>query len=812
MKYLLRRLLAQPGFTTVAILSLALGIGASVAMFSVVYGALLQPLSYPQPARLISVHETIPEFAARFPLAPVETGSFSAWRARAITLAGLALFEPTALDLTGRGEPEHLYAEQVSASMFSVLGVRPRLGRDFFAGDDQPGHVHVVILSDALWRNEFHADPGIIGQTLDLNGRLNQVVGVMAPGFRFPFADELGPIIGEDPDAARPPQLFQPAGVDLAQEHFDNFNYGVFARLKPGVTPARAQAELETLTAAALRAEKAPIPHIGIVVTPLRDQIAGNDTLGLWLLLAAVGAILLIVCLNLSNLMLVRVHGRGHELAIRLALGADRRRLARAVVGEGVALAAAGGGLGVLAAWWAVRALVASAPAGIPRLDQIGIQPLVLLAACGIALASGILFSLGPALRAARSHPQAALRGGGRGASDTAQKLRVRQVLVGAQAALSALLLAVAGMLGASYLRLMGVGAGFQPSHVLTVTTEWTGASAPRRTFLQSALEKLRALPGVEAVGLSDNLPLSGFGQTQIAGLVHDPRPEVQRPLVERRDVSSGYFAALGIPLLEGRDLDAADLAAAAQTKPGSMAAVVSLSMANKFWPGRDPIAQQFVIGERDLNTVVGVAADVHADGLAVAPELTIYVPFTYQVPITAGFALRARTDDPAQLAAAVRAAIWSAQPNATIPAIATMDDLVSSSVGPRRFQLTLVGLFALCGLALAGLGIYGVVAYSVECRAAEIGIRIAMGARTGNLIEMILRQGLTPVLAGLVLGLAAALAAGRLLASLLFGVQATNPAVLAGVAVLLVGVAAGACWIPAQRATRVDPCLTLRQ
>lgn len=533
--------------------------------------------------------------------------------------------------------------------------------------------------------------------------------------------------------------------------------------------------------------------------------------MGLWLLLGAVGAILLIVCLNLANLMLVRVHGRAHELAIRVALGANRRRLAQEVVGEGVALAAAGGVLGVLAAWWAVRALVASAPAGIPRLDQVGIGPLVLLVACGTALASGVLFSLGPALRAGRTHPQAALRAGGRGASDTAQRLRVRQILVGAQAALSALLLVVAGLLAASYLHLMGVRAGFQPAHVLTATTEWTGDPVPRRAFLQSALEKLRALPGVEAAGLSSDLPLSGFGQTQTASLVNDPRPEVQRPLAERRDVSAGYFAALGIPLLEGRDLDAADLAAAALPKHGAMAAVVSLAAANKLWPGRDPLGQQFVVGGSELHTVVGVVADVHADGLAVAPELTIYVPFTYQVPEAAGFVLRTRTDDPARLAAAVRAAIWSAQPNANIPTIATMDEVVASSAAPRRFQLTLVALFALCALVLAALGIYGTVAYSVERRAAEIGIRMTLGASAGNLVGMVVRQGLTPVFAGLALGLVAALACGRLLASLLFGVRASDPIVLAAVCVLLLAVAALACALPARRAARISPLETLR-
>lgn len=812
---ILRRLRQSPGFTLTAVLSLALGIGATTAVFSIVQGALLQPLPYPAASRLVSIHESIPQFARRYPEVPVDTGSYAAWQGHTRTLEALGLLEPGTFDLTGYGQPSQVLAMAVSSSLFGVLGARPRLGRGFTADDDQPQHNHVIVLSDAFWRSQFHADPGVVGRSVDLNGQPNQIVGVLPASFHFPFGDELGPFLGDNMPHA--PDLFRPLGLNLAQDPFDSWNYGVFGRLRPGATAAQAQAELTVLTAAAIHAAKAPIPRLDVHVTSLRDQIVGQHTLGLWLLMAAVGAVLLIVCLNLANLLLVRVHGRGHELAIRTALGAGRARMAREVLAEGLALAAVGGLVGVAAAEWAVRALVALAPAGIPRLDQVRVNVPVLGFALLASLLSGLAFTLGPALRAGRNDPQAALRAGGRGASDTAARLRLRQCLVAGQAALSALLLVAAGLLASSYWHLLSADTGFQAQRVLTAETEWNAASRPQAAaFDQAALANLRALPGVQAAGLINYLPLQGSGNTQVLGTVHDPRPFVQRPVAERRDVSPGYLEAMGIPLLSGRGFTDADMAQAAgalaQKTPPAVAAIVSAGAAAKLWPGRDPLGQECVVGGNTLLRIIGVAGDVRADSLAQTAELTVYIPFTYYSPRSAAFTLRTAGSDPAALAGAVRAAIWRAQPAVTIPTVETMGAVIASSTASRRFQLWLVLGFAGCALLLAALGIYGIVSYTVERRTGEICVRAAMGASPRQLFRWVVRQGLAPVAAGVAAGLAAALLAGRLLASLLFGVRAYDPATFALVAALLLATALAACLLPARRATRVAPSLALRQ
>lgn len=810
----LRRLLAAPGFTAIAVLTLAIGIGANTAIFSIVDGALLRPLAYSQPGQLVSLHENIPQFAQRYPEVPVDTGSYSAWQ-KAHSFSSMALLEPGTADMTGAGEPQQVQIMAISASMFQVLGVQPQLGRAFTQAEDQPKANHVVVLSHAFWRSQFHGDPSVIGRTIDLNGSPNQVIGVMPASFAFPHGDALGPFLGEE--APRAADLFEPMGLDLAKGAFDNWNYGVYARLRPGVSLEQGRAELQVLTAAALAATKVPQAanmKLNVLITPLRDQIVGQHSLGIWLLLAAVGAILLIVCLNLANLLLVRVHGRAHEIAIRTSLGASRGQLVREVVDEGVVLGLIGGGLGVLAAWWAVDALVSAAPAGIPRLSDVHLNVSVLLFALGLALFSGLIFSLGPALRAAGSDPQQALRAGGRGASDTASRMRVRQTLVGAQAALSALLLIVAGLLTASYVRLMNVNTGFQGAHTLTIDTGWAAVKNADHVeaYQAAALDKLRALPGVQDAGLISTLPLNGTADTQIMGYVHDTRPMVQRSLAEHRDISPGYFAALGIPLVRGRDLDAQDMAAAAAHTKAPLSAVISQSTADKMWPGRDPLGQQFVMGNDQVNVVVGVTGDVRTDGLQKAPVDLVYGPYTVYPHMQATYTLRVSSSNPDGLAAAARTAIWSAEPAATIPNIRTMDAVVAASTASRRFQLWLVLAFAVCAVLLAALGIYGVVAYTIERRTAEIGLRMTLGAQSRDLVRMVMRQGLTPVVIGLAAGIVVALAAGHLLASFLFGVQASDPGVVGGVGLILLLVGALACAVPAVRALRTDPATVLRQ
>lgn len=822
----LRRLAQAPGFAIIAIFTLALGIGANTAIFSLVDGVLLRPLTFPHPEQLVALEQSIPEFAQKFPAFPVNARSFFVWRRDSKLLAGISILQPNnwVLSSNGSGSPTRISGAMVSAGIFRTLGVTPLLGRGFLPEEDLPGKNYVVMLSNEFWRSQFHSDPSVIGRIVDLDGHPNQIVGVLPESLHFPHGAELGQFFAPSGGDA-PMQVFQPLGTDVSQgRNVGNFNYLAIVRMKPGVNAAQLKAEFDVIEAAMLSATHAPADiHVHTIVTSLRDSFVGSRALGIWMLLAAVAAILLIVCLNLANLLLVRVHGQGQEIAIRVALGASRGRLMRETVLEALLLAAGGGLLGVLAAEAALHWLVHAAPAGLPRLDEVSLNPAVLAFALLLALACGMLFSIWPAMRAARTDPQRALRSGGRSASDSGQKLRLRSWLVGAQAALAALLLIVAGLLVASYMVLLGVNTGFQPQQRIEATVDWPGDSAQRSAFLQTLLERLQVLPGIQAAGLIDSVPTQGVNDTDLLSYVHDTRPLVQRPLAAFSSVSADYFAAMGIPIVRGRTFTAAEMAAAGASaashsalgqKPAAqppVAAVVSEYTAGKIWPGKDPIGQQFALSDPEpVYSVVGVAADVRARGLEETPGLAAYWPYTLRVPGAAALILR--TSLPiAEIAPKIRQAVWSVKPDAAVPTIKSMDGIISESVAPRRFQLTLVLFFAACALLLAALGIYGVVAYSIERRTTEIGLRMALGASSRSLIGMVMRQGLTPVLVGLLVGAAAAVALGRMLASLLFGVQASNPAVIAAVSAVLLVTGALACAVPARRATRIDPMLALR-
>lgn len=832
LKLAVRRLAHERAFALVAIITLAVGIGANTAIFSIVDGALLRPLNFPQSQQLVFLAQSIPQFAGKYPFFPVNARSYHQWQEHSQLITNIGLAQPDSWVLTAAGSrPRQVYGADISATMFPTLGVTPELGRNFTGAEDQPGKTHEIILSDTFWRSEFHADPSILGKTVDLDGHPNVIVGVMPASLHFPNATQLVPMFGGSND--HPVQVFQPSGIDFAKgQNVGNFNEIVFARKRPGVSDARLRAELNVIEANFLAATHAPAHlQVNTVAVPLRDQIVGNSGLGLWLLLAAVGAILLIVCLNLANLLLVRVHGRGHELAIRVALGAGKARLVRETVVEGVVLAGIGGAIGVVAAWAALRWLVSAAPPGIPRLDEIGLNPAVLVFAIVLALLCGVVFSLWPALRSANADPQLALRSGGRSASASGKGMRTRAWLVGAQAFLAALLLIVAGLLAASYLDLLGVNKGFQDQHVVETGIVWPGNHAERAAFYHGVLTKLAALPGVQTVGLIDNLPTQGTNNTDLLSRPDDTRPLVDRPLAIYSSISPDYFKAVGIPMLRGRTFTDAEVASALQaalapanntnqpvdlTKgfgPGpSMAAVVSATTAAEQWPGQDPIGKIFRNADPTgpIMHVIGVAGDVRTMSLDAKPGLQVYLPYTWNEP--GGVAIALKTDAPlAALAPRIRATVWSVQPDAAVTKIESLASLVSSSVSSRRFQMALVVAFALCALFLAALGIYGVIAYSIERRTGEISIRMTMGARAGHLVRMVMRQGLTPVIAGLILGVIAALASGKLLASLLFGVHATDPAVILVVAAVLLGVGALACAIPARRATRINPVNVLR-
>ncbi|HXE30523.1 MAG TPA: ABC transporter permease [Terriglobales bacterium] len=807
----LRRLRRVPGFAGLAVLMLGLGIGATTGVFSLVDGILLRPLPYPQSQDLVSLHVSIPQFAQQYPAIPVSAGLYANWRRDSRLIDSIALIEPATMDLTGNGAPAQIQVMRVSASVFQVLRQGPRLGRAFLPQEDAPGANHEVILSDASWRNRFHTDRNILGRTVELNGQANQVVGVMPPGFQFPHGDELGPFLSNN--TAGPVEVWQPLGLDVNKaDTVGEFNYGVWLRLRPGVSLAQLRAELEVSTARAVAAAHMANMQIHVVVAPLRDQVVGNHGTGLWLLLAAVVAVLAIACLNLANLALVRVLGRRHEAAIRMALGASPGRLVRETLWEGAILSLCGAAIGVVAATVGLRWLAASGLTGMPRLGEVHMNVAAVAVAAGLAVASTLGFSLGPALRAGRAEPQLALRAGARGTIG-ARSGSGRAWLIGAQCALTALLLAVAGLLIASYSRLLNVDKGFQTSRVIHAGVEWSaGKGAQRVALYQAALQKLQTLPGVRTAGLISVLPTEGSGDTDLFSRPHDTRPFVERPLANRRWVSPDYFATLGIPLLRGRTFSAAEMAAAAAPHQQNVAAIVSELTAQKAWPGQNPIGQQYRWTDNDgpTFTVIGVVGDVRSENLATPPPMSAYEPFTLNPPGQVEFALRTSAA-PAALAAGIRAAIWSTQPNATIPTIESLDDLVASSVSSRRLQLSLVGMFALCALLLAALGIYGVVAQTVARRTGEIGLRLTLGAHPTQVFAMVLRQAMTPVLAGAGCGIIAALAGGKLLASLLFGVQATDPVVLAGVLALLLGIGALACLGPARRATGIDPLTALR-
>lgn len=798
----LRLLRREPALSLLVILTLALGIAANAAIFSVVNGVLLEPLAYREPGRLIALQEHIPKLARQYPMIPVNAPAYLAWKQQARSLAGVALVSQRSVNLTGNGEPALLDAAAVSANLLPLLGVTPRLGRDFLANADQEGHDHEAILTDALWRNRFGADPNILGRAISLNGTPYDVIGVLPRSFRFPKGTELSPFVDLGPGA----QIFIPK-VFNKDELTDGgeFNYAVIARLKPGVTPAAALAELNLIQAGINRR----FPEMGdvqVVGEPLRDMMVGAAERGLWLLLAAVLALLLIVCVNLANLLLARATSRRRETAIRGALGARPGQLLRQALTETVVLALIGGAIGLVLARAALALLLRAAPPDLPRLDNVRLDGMVLWFTCAVSVAAGLLAGALPAWRMAQGRPQEALRSSGARAGEAAAGRRAREALVGFETALTAGLLIVAGLLLASFTRLMNVPKGFSTARLLTAslvlpTTRYTQA-AQREEFWRRALAAAAALPGVSGAAMISNLPLSGNSNVNPITVPGDTRPIPDQPLANTRQISPNYFRLLGIPLLAGRELTDAD-----QGKP---VAVISASAAAAAWPGRNALGQVFRRGPGNDPPirVVGIVANTRGISLLDPPGLMVYQPYTGN---TSASLLVRTAAPPAALAPELRRAIWQIDAGLPVPAMQSMDGIVAASLAPRRFQMLLVALFAGAALLLACLGIYGVVSYSVVRRTQELGVRVALGARPAHLYALILRQGLTPVAIGLFAGLLGALALGRALASLLFEMSPGDPRTLGAVVIVLGVVALAACWLPARRAVRSDPVTALR-
>jgi putative ABC transport system permease protein len=804
LRYAARRLLQKPGFTAVAVLALALGIGGNTAIFSLVNSILLRQLPFRQPEQLVWVSSRRPDSGKR----PFNLPDFTDYRDQNQGLAGIAAFANWSANLTDRGDPERLQGLRISANAFQMLGVDAMAGRTFFPADDTPGEQRVVVLSYSLWQRRFGADPQLVGKTLTLNGAGYTVVGVLPPQFFFPIREaELAVPLSPDADPWR--------GV----RNSTNFLFAL-ARLKPGVT--REQAEADLTSVAERQRQQYPVTNrrkLGVTLSPLHEEVVGDFRLALWVLLGAVGVVLLITCVNLANLALVQAAARRREMAIRTALGAARRRLIQQLATESLLLALLGGVAGLLLAFWGIPLLLALSPASLPRAAEVGMDFRVLGLTLALSLLAGVIFGLAPAWQATRVSLNEELKESGRSSAGGARQSRARGLLVITEIALSLVLLVGAGLLVKSFLHLQAVSPGFEAENALAVRLSLPKAHYSNRAALTAFYEKLRprleSLPGVETVGVVSALPLSGTLHSipfTIEGRAATP-DEVER--ADYRVVNSGYFRALKIPLIAGREFNERDMA---QTAP---VALISQNLAHRYWPDHSPLGAHLRINDNNqgprLVEIVGVVGDVKHLSLDGEPAPHIYLPIhqTHEdgvVWLTDNQYWLLRTAvDPLTLQAAVRREIQAVDREAPASNIRTMEQYLAASVAPRRFNLWLLTVFAGAALALAATGLYGVISYGVAQRRHEIGIRMTLGARASDVLKLVIGQGIRLALAGVALGLLAALALTRLMKNLLFNVSATDPLTFLVIAALLVFMALLACFVPARRAAKVNPIIALR-
>ncbi|HEX8072779.1 MAG TPA: ABC transporter permease [Pyrinomonadaceae bacterium] len=802
-RYGLRTLRKSPGFTAVAVLTLALGIGANTAIFSVVNAVVLRPLPYSEPERLV-----VPwgEKASLEHHTVVSYPDFADWRAQTQTLEGVAAYNQGGTLLwNDTGEPEPIRGASVSADLFPLLRVRPHLGRAFTNEEDRAGAAPTVVLGYDLWQRRFNADPRIVGRQIRLGSAGATVVGVLPPGFRFPVP-------------AQKTEFLRPLAVALGERTTRRGSYSlrVVARLKPGVAAGQAEAEMRAIGARLEQQYPDEGFRLGARLVPLYEEVVGGVRSSLLVLLGAVGFVLLIACANVANLLLARAAGRYKEIAVRTALGASRGRVVRQLLTESVLLSVVGGVLGLLLALWGVDLLVAASPLDIPRLKDVGLDTNVLLFTAGVCVLTGLLFGLAPALQATKVDVQAALKEGTRGATGGAARGRTRGLLVVTEVALSLVLLVGAGLLGRSFMRLREVNPGFEPQNVLTTgislaRTKYPNEDAQRQAFEQ-IVARVAAVPGVEAAALIDPLPLSGSSSANTFVIGGRPVPApADKPSANYRAISADYFRALRIPVLRGRAFTAQD---AAKAPP---VIIVNDWFARRFFPNQDPLGQRIMIerdpseGQQPWREIVGVVGDVRHESLTEPGGSEYYVPFAQEPAAYMDLVVRAAAADAPGLGAAVRDAVREVDREQYVPAVTPLTRLLAESVARRRFQLLLTGLFAAVALALASVGIFGVTTYTVAQRTHEIGVRMALGAQARDVLRLIVGQGMRLILAGVGLGLAAAWALTRVLAGMLYDVTPTDPATFVGVALLLSLVALAACLIPARRATRVDPLVAMR-
>ncbi len=805
LRYALRTIRRNPGFSLIAIATLAFGIGANTAIFSVFDGILLRQLGYGDESRLVAVHEAVPRFAQVAPMIPVNAMHFQEWKKSVKAFEQLAMIGGLSMNLTGAGDPERLAAARVTPSLFPMLHARTQLGRTFLDEEDQPGRDDVVVLSNELWKRRFASDPNVVGRKIVLDGRPYQVIGVLSAGFHFPKLSQLFAMT----IAEERPELWKPFAVKPEElDDMGDFNYACIGRLRPGISMERGLAELNAVQAH-IASQLADKVDLLAALVPLRDQITNRSRTGLELLLCAVGAVLLIGSVNLANLLLARATSRKREFAIRSALGAGSWRVLKQTLVESLLLAGIGGVAGVMLAYGALRMILTRAPVDLPRLDEVHLDLRVLLFTAAISTLAGLLFGILPAWRMSRTDPQDAMKTPSRGSTEGLGAGRLRALLVGLEVGLSTLCLMAGGLLLRSFVKLLDADKGFAVEQIVTVDLSLPRNRYPDQPqtvpFARSLLDSVQALPGVISAGISNRLPLSGEGGNNLLSLEGTTVPFMERPLADIRSVNGEYFRAMGIAVRQGRIFEYAD-----RERP---LAVVSALAAAKLWPGQNPLAKRFKIGDPDgpFIEVAGVVGDVKGVSLEGVPTMTVYVPY-WQRRTGRGLSLAVKTAvEGAAMSSAVRNAIHQLDSELPVPEFRTMEQIVDQSTAERRFQMNLILLFGFAALVLAGLGIYGVVSYSVALRTNEMGIRMALGARIAEILRLILLQAMAPVAAGLFGGLVASLAAGRLLSGLLYGVQPLDAATISGVVFMLAAVAALASFLPARRATRVDPMTALR-
>ena len=794
------QLLKAPGFSLVAVLALALGIGANTAMFSIINTLFLRPLPFARPERIVQLTSSLPE--RQLLNAPFSYPRYLAVRERQTVFSDLAIGAFSAFNVTGRGDPEQVQGFHAASNFLQTLGVQPQLGRFFTPAEDQPGGPPVVVLSHSYWQKNFNGDRGVLGQSLTLDGQPRAIIGVLPPALsQFPFNQT---------------ELWVPRPAELsflvpAQLNNGAFAFQVLGRLKPGVSLAQAREAVKVLAAGYRAAHPKNIDAPAAAqANPLLDDLVGNQRPTFIALFGAVGCVLLIACANVANLLLARFAGRRKEIAIGFALGAGRGRVIRQFLGESLLVAGLGAGTGLLFAQWGLDAFMKVGRDFIPRSLEISLDPAVLAFTAGLALLTGLAMGIVPAWQAARPDMNDALKSSTRGSAGGVQENRFRHGLLVAEIALSLVLLISASLLLTSFAHLQGVAPGFRPEGVfvgaLNPPPAKYGPAPVLADYYRRVLERVASLPGVKSAALNDAVPLSGASSQAPVAVVGRPIPPLsEQTLALRHLVSPGMFATLGIPLRTGRDFDPRDNPASPQV------VIINETLARQYFPKEDPIGRKLVTGMgQRMAEIIGVVADTQSNDLTSPPVAEYFLP-ALQRPDNFTSLLVRTEGDPAALTNSIRAALKEVDPDLPLLNPRTLPALIAGSTADRRLVMVLIAVFAGLALVLASVGVYSVMAYVVTQRTREIGIRMALGAGPGAVQRLVVTQGLRVAAAGIVLGAAAALGFTRLLQSFLFGIQATDPLTYLGLSALIAGVAFGACWLPARRAAKVDPMVALR-